>query len=337
MSRKTLIAAGVVAFVALVLLLGSLYTVRQSEQALILQLGNPVRVVEDPGLHVKVPFIQSAEYYEKRVLDFDAPSVELVLGDQKRLVVDTFTRYRIADPLKFRRSVGSEQAFRGRLEPIVFSSLRSVLGGVSLFQVLSPERIRLMAQLRDEANRAFAQFGVQLVDVRIKRADLPAENSQAIFKRMQTERDREAKELRAQGAEIGQRIRARADRERRVIIAEAQKQADITRGQGDADSIKIFADAYGQNVDFFDFYRSMQAYRNALTDGSTNLVLSPQSEFFRYFNAVTPPPAHGGQTASSPDLAQRPPVPPAGTAAHDAGSPSLAQQPPVSPSAPSPQ
>jgi membrane protease subunit HflC len=331
MSRNNLIAAGVVAFVAVVLLLGSLYTVRQSEQALILQFGDPVRTVEEPGLHAKVPFIQSAEYYEKRVLDFDAPSVELVLGDQKRLVVDTFTRYRIADPLKFRRSVGSEQAFRGRLEPIVFSSLRSVLGGVSLFQVLSPERIRLMAQLRDEANRAFAQFGVQLVDVRIKRADLPAENSQAIFKRMQTERDREAKELRAQGAEIGQRIRARADREKRVIIAEAQKTADITRGQGDANSIKIFADAYGQNVDFFDFYRSMQAYRNALTDGSTSLVLSPQSEFFRYFNAVTPPPVHGGQTASSPDLAaQRPPVPPAGL-------PSLAQQPPASPSAPSPQ
>jgi membrane protease subunit HflC len=299
------IIGSVAAVVAVILVLGSVFTVHQSQQALVLQFGNAVRVIEEPGLHFKVPFIQSVQYFEKRVLEFDAPSVELVLGDQKRLVVDTFTRYRISNPLRFRQSVGSELAFRGRLEPIVFSSLRGVLGGVSLFQVLSTDRGSLMARLRDEANRALNQFGVELVDVRIKRADLPTENSQAIFRRMQTERDREAKELRAQGAEIGQRIRARADRERRVIIAEAQKTAEITRGQGDAEAIGISAEAYGQNVDFFDFSRSMQAYRTALGDGATSLVLSPQSEFFRYFNAFDPA-AIGRPAPPGPDLAERP-------------------------------
>jgi modulator of FtsH protease HflC len=307
--RIGIVAAAAVAAVVL-LLLGSLFRVHQTQQALVLQFGNPVRVVDQPGLNFKVPFIQSVEFFEKRVLDFDAPSVELVLGDQKRLVVDAFARYRIVDPLRFRQSVGSEAAFRGRLEPIVFSSLRSVLGGVSLFQVLSPDRVQLLNRLRDEANNAFSRFGVQLVDVRIKRADLPPENSQAIFRRMQTEREREAKELRAQGAEIGQRIRARADRERRVIIAEAQREAEITRGQGDADSIRVFAEAFGQDVDFFDFYRSMQAYRSALGDGgATSLVLSPQSEFFRYFNELRLPSAGGGGARSGPDLAARPPQP----------------------------
>jgi modulator of FtsH protease HflC len=310
MNRRNGIIAGVVALAVLILLMGSLFTVHQTRQALILQLGNPVRVIDTPGLHAKIPFIQAVEFYEKRVLDFDAPSVELVLGDQKRLVVDAFARYRISSPLRFRQSAGSELAFRGRLEPIVFSSLRSVLGGVSLFQVLSSDRVPLMGKIRDEANRALNQFGVQLVDVRIKRADLPPENSQAIFRRMQTERDREAKELRAQGAEIGQRIRARADRERRVIIAEAQKEADIVRGQGDAESIRVFAEAFGQDVQFFDFYRSMQAYRNSLADGTTSLVLSPQNEFFRYFNELTLP-STAGQARSGPDLAaERPPQPP---------------------------
>jgi membrane protease subunit HflC len=303
------IIGGVIAAVTVILLLGSVFTVHQSQQALVLQFGNAIRVIEQPGLHFKVPFIQSVQYFERRVLEFDAPSVELVLGDQKRLVVDTFTRYRVSNPLRFRQSVGSELAFRGRLEPIISSSLRSVLGSVSLFEVLSTDRASLMGRLRDEANRALNQFGVQLVDVRIKRADLPTENSQAIFRRMQTERDREAKELRAQGAEIGQRIRARADRERRVIIAEAQKQAEITRGQGDAEAISITAEAYGQNVDFFDFSRSMQAYRDALGDGSTNLVLSPQSEFFRYFSSLDATKA-GRTVPPGPDLANREPSTP---------------------------
>jgi membrane protease subunit HflC len=273
--------------VVLFLLLNALFTVHQTQQALVLQFGNPVRIVQEPGLHMKVPFVQQVDFFEKRVLDFDAPSVELVLGDQKRLVVDAFARYRITDALRFRQSVGNEAAFRGRLEPIVFSSLRSVLGEAPLFTILSQDRTQLMNRIKGEANKALAGFGVELVDVRIKRADLPPENSQAVFRRMQTEREREAKELRAQGAEVGQRIRARADRERRVLIAEAQREAEILRGEGDAEAIRIFAEGFGQNPEFFDFYRSLQAYRSALADGATSFVLSPDSEFFRYFEGRT--------------------------------------------------
>ena len=210
MNTRLLALAGGAGAVLLFLLLSALFTVHQTQQALVLQFGNPVRIIQDPGLHFKIPFIQQVEFYEKRVLDFDAPSVELVLGDQKRLVVDAFARYRINDALRFRQSVGNEAAFRGRLEPIVFSSLRSVLGEVPLFSILSQDRNQLMDRIKTEVNRALAGFGVELVDVRIKRADLPPENSQAVFRRMQTEREREAKELRAQGAEVGQRIRARS-------------------------------------------------------------------------------------------------------------------------------
>lgn len=283
MSQRLMLIAGVTLVALFILITSSFFTVHQARQALVTQFGNPVRVVRDPGLALKVPFIQQVEFFDKRVLDFDAPSVELVLGDQKRLVVDAFARYRISDPLRFRQSAGSEAAFRTRLEPIVFSSLRSVLGEVSLFQILSKDRLQLMNRIKSEANTALARFGVDIVDLRIKRADLPPENSQAIFRRMQTERDREAKELRAQGAEIGQRIRARADRERRVLIAEAQKQAEILRGQGDADAVNIFAEAVGTEVEFYGFFRSLQAYREALADSNTSYVLAPEGEFFRYF------------------------------------------------------
>ena len=286
LSPRVLMGLGLAAIVALFLLLSSLFTVNQTQQALVLQFGNPVEIVQEPGLHMKVPFVQQVEYFDKRVLDFDAPSVELVLGDQKRLVVDAFARYRITDALRFRRSVNTEVAFRGRLEPIIFSSLRSVLGEAPLFTILSQDRTQLMKRIQTEANRSLAGFGVELVDVRIKRADLPPENSQAVFRRMQTERDREAKELRAQGAEIGQRIRARADRERRVLIAEADRESQILRGQGDAEAIRVFAEAFGQDAKFFDFYRSMQAYRTSLADGATSFVLSPDSEFFRFFGSL---------------------------------------------------
>ena len=286
MNRRLLIVLGVVAFVVLLIVGGAVFTVHQTQQALVLQFGNPVRVIKEPGLSFKVPLIQQVEFFENRVLPYDAEPVELILGDQKRLVVNAFTRYTIVDPLRFRQSAGTEQQFRSRLEPIVFSALRSVLGEVSLFTVLSQDRTALMERIEAEANRALQQFGVNIVDVRIKRADLPPENSEAIFRRMQTEREREAKELRAQGAEIGARIRARADRERRVLIAEARRDSDIIRGEGDGESVKIFAEAFGQDVGFFNFYRSMQAYRQSLTDDSTNFVLSPDSEFFRYFNEI---------------------------------------------------
>jgi membrane protease subunit HflC len=308
---RLMIGLGIAAVVALFLLLSSLFTVNQTQQALVLQFGNPVRVVQDPGLNIKLPFVQQVEYFEKRVLDFDAPSVELVLGDQKRLVVDAFARYRINNALRFRQSVNNEAAFRGRLEPIIFSSLRSVLGEAPLFTILSQDRNQLMNRIRTEANRALAGFGVELVDLRIKRADLPPENSQAIFRRMQTEREREAKELRAQGAEIGQRIRARADRERRVLIAEAERESQILRGQGDAEAIRIFAEGFGQDPSFFDFYRSLQAYREALGDGATSFVLSPDSEFFRFFNGtpLNPPTQPSAAGADLAEGAQAPAAP----------------------------
>jgi modulator of FtsH protease HflC len=222
-------------------------------------------------------------------------------------VVNAFTRYRITDPLRFRQTSGTETAFRGRLEPIVFSALRSVLGEVSLFTVLSEDRLTLMNRIKSEANKSLQQYGVEVVDVRIKRADLPPENNQAIYRRMETEREREARELRAQGAEIAQRIRARADRERRVIIAEAEQQGQILRGDGDAESIGIFAESFGRNVNFFSFYRSMQAYRESLADSNTSFVLSPTSEFFKYFNvldvdgAMSPQSPNGGAGVAALD------------------------------------
>ena len=283
MNRNLLIGIGA-AFAVLVMLAASaLFTVHQTQQALVLQFGNPKRIVTEPGLHVKLPFIQNAIYIDRRVLDFDALSEEVILGDQKRLVVDAFARYRIVDPLRFYQSVGSEAVLRGRINTILDASLRKVLGEVPLFTVLSEDRSALMNRIRDQANAEAKQFGIDVIDVRIKRADLPAENSQAIYRRMQTEREREAKELRAQGAEMAQRIRSRADRERRVIIAEAEKEAQIIRGEGDGQAVRIFAEAFGRDVDFFTFYRSMQAYRDAFGDDNTSFVLSPDSEFFRFF------------------------------------------------------
>jgi modulator of FtsH protease HflC len=305
MNRNLLVGLGALAAVALVVVLSALFTVHQTQQALVLQFGNPKRVVTEPGLHVKLPFVQNAVYIDRRVLDFDAEAAEVILGDQKRLVVDAFARYRIVDPLRFYQSVGDETRLRGRIDTILDASLRKVLGEVPLFTVLSADRLSLMNRIRDLANTEAKQFGIDVVDVRIKRADLPAENSQAIYRRMQTEREREAKELRAQGAELAQRIRSRADRERRVIIAEAQKEGEIIRGQGDADSVRIFAEAVGQDVDFFTFYRSMQAYRDALGDTNTSFVLSPDSEFFRFFDSpALPPVEQASSPAPTPDGAE---------------------------------
>jgi membrane protease subunit HflC len=305
-NRNLLIGIGV-ALGVLVLLAGSaLFTVHQTQQALVLQFGNPKRIIREPGLHVKLPFVQNAIYIDRRVLDYDAVSEEVILGDQKRLVVDAFARYRITDPLLFYQTVGSEAVLRGRINTILDASLRKVLGEVPLFTVLSEDRSALMNRIRDQANVEAKQFGIDVIDVRLKRADLPAENSQAIYRRMQTEREREAKELRAQGAEMAQRIRARADRERVVLLAEARKEAQITRGEGDATAVAIFADAFGQDPEFFAFYRSMQAYRDALGDDNTSFVLSPDSEFFRYFNSSSPggPPAAAAIAPAGPAPAE---------------------------------
>ena len=282
---RALMALVVLAGLALVAIFGSLFTVYETQQALVLQFGRFIKTVTEPGLHFKVPFLQNVVYIDRRVLDFDAPSEEVILGDQKRLVVDAFARYRITDAQRFYQSVRDEAGLRQRIDTVLDASLRKVLGDTPLFTVLSADRSKLMERIRDDTNARVKSFGVDVVDVRIKRADLPAENSEAIYRRMQTEREREAKELRAQGYELGQRIRASADRERRVLIAEAQKKAQIIRGQGDGEATRIFAEAFGKDIDFFTFYRSMQAYQNALGDDSTSFVLSPDGEFFQYFDS----------------------------------------------------
>ncbi len=286
MSSVKAIIALVILGVLAVVAAGAMYTVDQTQQALVLQFGKPVAVVTDPGLHFKTPFVQDVTYIDKRILALDAPSEEVIASDQKRLVVDAFARYRIHDPLKFYESVGNDNVARQRLETLINSNLRRVLGSVAFSAVLSGERASLMRKIRDSVNDEAQQFGLDVVDVRIKRADLPSANSEAIYSRMKSERDREAKEFRAQGAEVNQRIVSRADRNRTVLLAEAQKRADILRGEGDARAIQIFAEAFGKDVDFFQFYRSMQAYRDALKNSDTTMILSPNSEFFKYFEDV---------------------------------------------------
>mgnify|MGYP002847686494 FL=1 len=289
--RAKLLLTGVVIVVAIILVLSSTYKVKEYEQAILLQFGEPRKVVNasgthEPGLYLKTPFVQNVEYFEKRILDYDAPAEEVILGDQKRLVVDSFIRYRITDPLLFYQRVRSEGGIRTRLGAILNTSVRQVLGSVELITVLSGERTQLMRFILDQVNKQSRDFGVDVIDVRIRRADLPDENSQAVFRRMQTEREREAKEYRAQGEEVSQRIRSRADKERTILLANAKRESEIIRGQGDAQAVKIFADAFGRDEDFFAFYRSMQAYGQALGADDTTLVLSPDSEFFRFFGQV---------------------------------------------------
>jgi len=283
MRRSTLIVLGIALLIIVIGAASSLFTVHQAQQAIVLQFGDPKRVITEPGLNVKIPFVQNIEVLDKRILNYDGPAEEIIAADQKRLVVDTFTRYRIVDPLKFFISVQTQAVAETRLGPIVNSSLRRVLGEVPLSSVLTDERPALMAEITRLVGQQTENLGIEVVDVRIKRADLPSENSQAIFRRMQREREREAAEFRAQGAEQAQRIRAIADRERVVILAQAQRDAQILRGEGDARRNKIFADAFGQDPEFFSFYRSMLAYENTLASEDTSMVLSPQSEFFRYF------------------------------------------------------
>lgn len=276
------ILAGIVAYTAL-------YVVPQTQQAIVLQFGEPKGVVKDPGLHVKLPW-QNVVYYEKRVLDLDPPKQQVILSDQKRLDVDSYARFRIVDPLLFYQTVRNEPGARSRLNPIINSALRRVLGNETLLSILSDRRPEITSSIRQQANASAAQLGMELIEVRIRRADYPEETSQTIYNRMKSEREREAKELRAEGQEEAQKIRADADKRRVVIVAEGQKEAETLRGKGDAEAIRIYADAFGQDPEFFAFYRSMQAYRNAMKAGDTTMVLSPDSEFFRYFKDIT-----GGQ------------------------------------------
>jgi membrane protease subunit HflC len=286
MNRPAMMGAAIALALLLVAAASSLFVVNQAEQALVLRLGAHRATVKDPGLHVKWPLIEEVVRYEQRLLSLEPPAEEIILGDQKRIVVDTYTRYRIADPLKFYQTLRNETNARNQLTQVVSSALRQAMGQIMLPSLLSEERTRLMQDIQKEVADRAASYGISVADVRIRRADLPEETSQAIYDRMKSERERQAKELRAQGYEWGQQIRARADRERTVILAEATRQANGLRAQGDTESSRIYNEAYGRDPKFYDFYRSLEAYRTTLTDGSTTMVLSPDSEFFRHFGAA---------------------------------------------------
>ena len=283
MSDKVKIILGLLVLALLLLTGESFYTVNQAEQAIVLQFGRPVRLVKEPGLKMKVPFIQKVVFYDARLLNLDPPAQEVVLNDKKRLDVDSFTRYRIVDPLKFYQTVRTEAQAESKLAEIVNSSVRKILGRITLPELLSQKRTQIMNDISAAVKVDAAQIGVSVADVRIRRADLPLEVLQAINARMKTEREREAKEFRAQGSQEAQKIRASADKEKTIILADADKQAQIIRGQGDEQAIAIWNQAAGQDVEFFAFYRSLEAYNNALADNDTAMVLSPDSEFFKYF------------------------------------------------------
>jgi membrane protease subunit HflC len=274
-----------VVFIVAIIGYSSVFSVQQTEQALVVRFGKPVDVVTDPGLHFKAPFIDAVIPVDKRILDLENPSQEVIASDQKRLVVDAFARYRIKDALRFYTSVGSIQAANLQLTTLLNASLRRVLGEVTFIQVVRDEREALMGRIRDQLDHEADGYGIQVVDVRIRRADLPEQNSQAVYERMKTERQREAAEFRAQGAQKGQEIRSNADREATVIVAEANSQGEQIRGEGDAERNRLFAEAYNQDPDFFAFYRSMTAYENGLKSGDTRFLLRPESDFFRFFGS----------------------------------------------------
>jgi membrane protease subunit HflC len=279
--------SGVAALVVLlVLLLGAysaMFTVYQTEQAIVLRFGEPIRVITEPGLNFKVPLVDSVIDISKRILDLENPAQEVLASDRRRLVVDAFARYRITNPLKFYQTVGTVQTANVQLGTLLNAALRRVLGEVTLIQIVRDQRAELMVRSREQLNTEAAAYGVAIVDVRIRRADLPEQNSQAVYERMKTERQREAAELRAEGAQRAQEIRAKADRDSTVIVAEANSQGEQTRGDGDAERNRIFAEAYNQDRDFFAFYRSMNAYETGLRSNETRFLLRPDSDFFRYF------------------------------------------------------
>ena len=264
--------------------LNSLFTMDERQQGLVLQFGEPKRVIQTSGLHFKLPLIQNVVRYDVRILEYDLPIEEVIAVDKKRMLIDSFTRFKITDPLEFYKTVGTESSVRNRLNSNVISSLRRVVGRVTLEELLSEERSNIMENIKVEVNNEASRFGIEVVDVRIRRADLPEANSQAIYERMISERVREAKEFRAKGSEIAQKIRAEADKERTVILAEATKKSEILRGEGESQSVNIYADAFQQDPEFYSFYRSMQAYGNVLGEDGTTMILSPDSEFLEFFN-----------------------------------------------------
>lgn len=275
-----------IVIIAIIILFNALFIVRQTQQTLILQFGDPIRIIQKPGLNIKIPLIQTAIYYDVRILEFDAEVEEVILSDQKRLLVDAFIRYKIVDPLKFYQAVGNENGFKARVTGLLSGSLRRVMGGDPLEVVLSQDRTSLMEKIQEGINLEAVNFGVSIVDVRIKRADLPKANSEAIFGRMRAEREKEARQFRAEGAEESQKIKAKAERNKVIIVAEAKKKSQIIKGLGDEEAVRIYANAFNKDKEFFAFYRSMEAYKQAFLEGEDDptLILSPDSDFFKYFN-----------------------------------------------------
>ncbi|NBN63400.1 protease modulator HflC [Microvirga tunisiensis] len=286
---------GVVVALAAVVVYLAVYIVSPTQQALVLQFGKVISATQQPGLHFKLPLVQNVIYIDKRILDLNMPPLEAIASDKKRLMVDAFARYRISDPVLFFQRVNNVNAANQRLSTLLQSSLRSELGKATFTAVVRDNRTGIMESIRRDVSASAAELGLEVVDVKIRRADLPEANSQAVFQRMQTERQREATEIRAQGEEQARRIRSRADRDATVLIAEARRDAEIIRGDGDAERNRIFAEAFSVDPDFFAFYRSMQAYEAGLRSGETSLVLSPDSSFFRYFND----PAGAGRPAAA--------------------------------------
>jgi membrane protease subunit HflC len=299
--RLNLVGGLVAALIVLGLIVayGTLFTVYQTRQALVVRLGEPVRVITEPGLHYKIPLIDSVITIDKRILDLENPAQEVIASDQKRLVVDAFARYRIRDVLKFYQTVGNVEFANSQLSILLNSALRRVLGEATLTQVVRDQREHLMARVREQLNTEAQGYGIAVVDVRIRRADLPEQNSQAVYQRMQTERQQEAAQYRAEGAQRAQEIRAKSDRDVTVLLAEAQSKGERTRGEGDAERNRIFADAYGRDPDFFAFYRSMQAYEAGLRSNDTRMLLKPDSEFFRFFVDPSGKPREGNSTSGA--------------------------------------
>ena len=296
----------VLVLAALLVAYSALFTIYPTQQALVLRLGKPQAVITDPGLHAKAPFIDSVVYIDRRILDLESPPQEVIASDQKRLVVDAFARYRIQDALRFYQTLGSKQAADSQLAILLNSALRRVLGEVTFIQVVRDQRAELMARIRGLIDKEAQGYGIQVVDARIRRADLPEQNSQAVYKRMQTERQREAAEFRAEGNQRAQEIRSRADRQVTVLLADARSKGEQIRGEGDATRNQIFAKAYNQDPEFFKFYRSMQAYENGFKPADTRFLLKPDSNFFRYFNYPT------GSPSAAKSALPAPGAPPAG-------------------------
>jgi membrane protease subunit HflC len=317
------IAGGVLAaliIVALIIAYGSLFTVYQTRQALVVRLGEPIRVVTQPGLHFKVPLIDSVIQIDNRILDLENPAQEVIASDQKRLVVDAFARYKITNPLRFYQAVGSVERANSQLSILLNSALRRVLGEATMTHVVRDDRSQLMTRVRDQLNTEAQPLGISIVDVRIRRADLPEQNSQAVYQRMQTERQQEASQIRAQGSQRSQEIRAKSDRDVTILVADAQSTGEKLRGEGDAERNRIYAEAFGRDPEFFSFYRSMQAYEAAMRSTDTRMLITPDSDFFRFFvdpsgktrnGAPTPAAAAPTPPAAAPTPRAAAPTPPA--------------------------